>query len=166
MYAVKCPDGTVAYVYKNIDHVFPLIFKDTKSAGSAAIDGLNKVKGKLDGKYESQIKQILFRVDEKNGSLQAHLRAAYVLYAAAPCIKLNYLEAAIKEVRSDESALRKAEFLIKQLVALLKDPQSNSVTALISEHIAKIVLALNPPGAALIEQMQQVRPNTDAWKSQ
>ena len=111
--AVRCPDGTTQYVYKNIDDAFPYIFKDAKINAAAAFEGLKRVKGKLDTKYETKITNILAKIDEKNGSIQTHLRAAYVLYSSAPCKKLDYLQAAIDSIRQDERDLRNAEMAIK-----------------------------------------------------
>jgi hypothetical protein len=141
-------------------------------SAAAALDGLKKVKGKLDAKYESEIKHILVSIDAKNGSVQAHLRAAYVLYASAPCKKLDYLQAAIEAVRQDERDLRAAELAIQPLVTLLSvrgdgmaasDP---AISAKISEHIGEIVLALNrrAPPTILIAQMAQVSQFSTEWQ--
>jgi hypothetical protein len=93
---VRCPDGSTQFVFRNVDHAFPFYFKQAKSSASAALDGLNKVKGKVAAKHETEIKHLLISIDEKNSSIQAHLRAAYVLYMAAPCKKLDYLQAAMQ----------------------------------------------------------------------
>jgi hypothetical protein len=159
-------------VFKNVDHAFPFFFRQAKMSAAAALDGLKQVKGKLDAKYGSEIKHLLVSIDEKNGSVQAHLRAAYVLYSAAPCKKLDYLQAAIEAIRDDERDLRAAEMAIRQLVTLLSVRRNGTgvsdpaVSARISELIGQVVMALNhrTPFAALVEKMGQVARFTEEWR--
>lgn len=169
---VICPDGSTQFVFKNVDHAFPFYFGQAKISAAAAVDGMKAVKGKIDTKYESTIKHILVSIDEKNGSVQAHLRAAYVLYASAPCKKLDYLQAAIEAVRQDEQDLRRAEMAIRQLVALLSAKPSATqlapeISARISEQLAMVITALSrsSPVVAMVEQMTRIESNTDAWRN-
>jgi len=168
---VLCPDGSTHFVFKNVDHVFPYYFPQAKLSAAAALDGLKKVKGKVEVKYESRIEDILFRIDQKNGSVQYHLRAAYVVYSAAPCKKLDYLQAAIDATRQGEQELRGADMAIRALVTLLSIPggvgvSDPAVSARISEHLGQVVKALNhkTPAELLIEQMKNVAVNTKEWR--
>lgn len=154
---VLCPDGTTQFVFKNVDHAFPFFFKQAKASTAAALNGMKEIQGKIEAKYESNVKHILVSIDEKNGSVQAHLRAAYVLYSAAPCKKLDYLQAAIEAVRQDERDLRTAELAIHQLVLLLSNQRSGrgsnnrsgdgtsdpGIAAKISEHLGLVLATLN-----------------------
>jgi hypothetical protein len=170
--SVPCKDGTTQYVFKNIDHAFPFFFKEARSSAKAALDGMKQIQGKVEAKYEEHIKHIFLRIDEKNGTVQAHLRAAYVVYSAAPCKKLDYLQAAIEAIRQDERDLRAAEVAIAQLVSLLSGRHSRNaatdpaVAASISDHLARIVSALTyrTPAAALADHMSNVARNVEEWR--
>ena len=167
--AVLCPDGTTQYVFKNVDHAFPFFFRQARTSAAAALSGLKQVKGKIDASHASEIRHILISIDEKNASIQAHLRAAYVLYSAAPCKKLDYLQAAIDAIRQDERDLRAAEMAIGQLVSLLSTGRGDGTAALsttISKQLEAVLTALNrrTPTAALIEEMHHVASNTQEWQ--
>lgn len=168
--AVLCPDGTTQFVFKNVDHAFPFFFKQAKASAAAAFNSLKQLSGKIEAKYEADIRHILVNIDEKNGSVQAHLRAAYVLYSAAPCKKLDYLQSAIEEIRHDERDLRAAELAIRELVPLLSNKKLADdpvVTANIGQHIGYVLAALNrhTPGAILAEQMRRVEHNAQEWRA-
>jgi hypothetical protein len=169
-FPVRCPDGTTQFVFRNIDHAFPFYFKQAKVSAAAALDGLEKIKGKLDARYESQIKSILFGLDDKNASMQAHLRAAYVLYASAPCKKLDYLQAAIESIMADERDLRAAELAIKQLMAVLsnhaKGPLSPDLLVEVSHQLIEVVKVINRSSSAnaLANKMKAVAQNSEEWR--
>src|SRR5688572_8995044 len=120
---VVCPDGTKRYVFRNIDRAFPFYCRQIKASTSAALEGIKDIKGNLGAQYEGEIKDILFSIDEKNGTTQAHFRAAYMRYHAEPCSGLVFLEKAIDAIRQDERDLRAAELAIRQLVVLLSTSQ-------------------------------------------
>jgi hypothetical protein len=169
MFEVRCPDGTKQYVYRNVDYVFPFVFKDAKMSTAAALEGLRQIRAKVSSRYDSQIKSILIKIDEKNASIQAHLRAAYVVYASAPCKKLDYLESAINEIRQDERDLRAAEVATRQLVVLLSSQESHTLNSdLLIAQFVKIMAALNyrTPAAALAEEMSRVAGNFEEWRVQ
>jgi MoxR-like ATPase len=167
---VPCPDGTTQFVFKNVDHAFPFYFKQAKTSTSAALEGLKKIKGKVDAKYETEIKHLLISIDEKNSSIQAHLRAAYVLYMAAPCKKLDYLQSAIEAIRQDEKDLRAAELGIRKLVELLSSQSGHTLDqtliATASEQLAHVFKTLNRHSseAVLIEKMKHVAQISYEWR--
>lgn len=138
-------------------------------SAAAALDGLKKVKGKIDAKYESKITNILAQIDEKNGSIQTHLRAAYVLYSSAPCKKLDSLEAAIGSIRQDEKDLRAAELAIKQLTAILSKlaaGPAHPVSTQLGDQLGQIIASLSSqsPAGMLVREMIQVQENANQWR--
>jgi hypothetical protein len=164
---VICPDGTTQFVFKNIDSAFPFFFGDAKVSAQAAIEGMKEVSGKLDGSYETEIKHILVRIDEKNGSAQSHLRAAYVLYSAAPCKKLDYLEATISEIRQDERDLRTAELAIQQLSTLIgSGPLTSAMKNTINVRLGSIfdTLGRGRPDVETKRKMEEIENNSVAWQ--
>lgn len=101
--------------------------------------------------------------------MQAHLRAAYVLYSAAPCKKLDDLQKAIESVKQSEDELRTAEFQIGQLVALISTLHSASdpnLSTKVSDHLGQVLIELNrrAPAARLVEKMSRVSQNAKEWQ--
>ena len=167
-FEVRCSDGP-RFVYRNVDYVFPLYFKDVKRSAAAALQGLKKIRAKVSSRYESDIRGILFTIDEKNRSIQAHFRAAYVVYACAPCKNLEYLEKAVEEIRQDERDLRAAEAMTDKFIELLSSHEIHKVSSdLLNAHFAKITAILNyrTPAAALAEKMSHVSRNAEEWRAQ
>jgi hypothetical protein len=163
---IRCPGDHVRFVFKNVDHAFPYYFRTAKASVAAAVSGLKRVKGKIAADYESQIEQTLFSIDNKNATLQSHLRAAYILYAAAPCEKIDSLERAVEALRQDENELRTAELLIQQLVQVLDNPNGADVGDAIKISLDRIVMLLTArtPAQAMIGKMKNVRADAEEWK--
>jgi hypothetical protein len=159
-------------VFRNIDDVFPFYFKQINTSANTSISALKGLKGRVGAKYESEIKNILMNIDEKNASVQAHLRAAYVVYSAAPCKKLEYLQHEVESIREEENALRAAELAVRQLVSLLSTinsggvPESADTTTRITAHFVQVVTALNQRSSttALVNQMKRVAQDAQEWQ--
>ena len=110
---VVCPDGSERFVYINIDDVLPLYLGNEKDRYEASVEVLNDINARLSGQHEETINQLLFKLDEKNMSAQQQLRAAYLVYGAAPCEKLRYPEEEAAEIATKERESRAVDSRIR-----------------------------------------------------
>jgi hypothetical protein len=169
---VDCGNNRMRFVFKNIDHAFPFYFKEAKASVAGTISGLHNLKGKIGAQYEEKIHHLLVKVNENNASVQSHLRAAYVLYMAAPCEKLEYLEAAIEAIRQDERNLRRAEVAVQNIKGLLGRGgrrglvDDATMQGGVGAHFESALKALDSRAstAGLIEEMGQVARNAVEWQ--
>jgi hypothetical protein len=116
-----CPDGVRA-VYRDLDEALPLYLGDHKDKAAAAFKVAREIEAKAEAQHEEKIKSVLFKLNSYNVSNQQHLRAAYLIYSAAPCEQLEHFMGAVKEVREFEERLIQAQFIMEQLLALIAKP--------------------------------------------
>jgi hypothetical protein len=134
------------------------------------VEGLEKVRLKLKGQYESKIDQILFRIDDKNGTVQQHLQAAYMVYWSAPCEKLEHFEGATVWIREAEADMRLTQSIVAELTALLTGKNRISEPAVqhkVTELLEEVVVTLNrhrTPREEIIAQMQRSTRNVEEWR--
>jgi len=118
-----CPGGRRA-VYKNFDDVLPLHLSDYKDKQTAALKAAKQLEVRLETQHDEKIKSLLFELNNYNVSNQQHLRAAYLIYSAAPCEKLEHFIDAVKEVREFEARLVQAQFLMQNILTMLGNPEA------------------------------------------
>ena len=117
----QCPGGVRA-VYRDLDAALPFYLGDHKEKTTAALRAARELEAKVEAQYEEKIKSLLFQLNNYNVSNQQHLRAAYLVYSAAPCEHLEQFVDAVKEVREFEARLIQAQFLMQQILAILARP--------------------------------------------
>ncbi|HSG38916.1 MAG TPA: hypothetical protein VLE27_04695, partial [Thermoanaerobaculia bacterium] len=77
-YRVRCPDGTVKTLHRNVDDAFPLFIPGWQGNVDAELKALEAIPARLRAKYETKIQGLLYRLDELNQSLMMNFRGAYV----------------------------------------------------------------------------------------
>ena len=163
---VNCPGGP-RRVYDNVDEAFPMYFGTAVVDGKANVRVLDQVNAEASANIQNKIDHILIKVDEKNGSMQAHFRAAYIVYAAAPCEKLEYLESAITAIREDERTLRAVELASGHLVNLMKAAPNGLSAAVVSGQLDSILLKVGQEKAAdaISKEMAEVGEISADWRA-
>lgn len=168
-----CPDGSVRAVYRDLDDALPLYLSDHKEKTAAAFKAVREIEAKLEAQYEEKIKSLLFKLSAYNVSNQQHLRAAYLVYSAAPCDSLEHFIRAVREVREFEARLIQAEFLMQQILAILAKPAA--VKALQGDGdgpdqlgimLANVLDILGRPSyvGKMVEEIRQVEVVTEEWR--
>jgi hypothetical protein len=167
---VSCPGGASRRVYRSVDYAVPLYMQETKSSTKAMVDALGQVKAQASSEEEEKVKGLLFQIDETNGSVQQHFRAAYLVYASAPCEKLDYLESALTEIRQHGQKLQRAQIVITQMVELLKakNKAGNNdveIARSINLYILKAIDILEQPHfeVAVVRRMNEVKRYAEEW---
>ena len=168
-----CPGGTRA-VYRDLDDALPLDLRDYKGKTTAALKVAHEIETKLDAQHEEKIKGLLFKLNTYNVSNQQHLRAAYLIYSAAPCEKLDYFIEAVKEVREFEARLTQAEFLMQNILAILAkpaalkalQPNGDGAEDKISFMIANVIDILARPSyvGRMVDEIKKIEDRTREWR--
>lgn len=165
----RCPDGSVRTVHR-IDDILPLYLENVKTRVDATVDVLKQVNAHVGAQHETTIKDLLFKIDDKNTSAQQQLRAAYVVYMAAPCDKLGFLERAVDQISTREHEFRRVELFIRQIMLMVgvgkgaggNKPSKEAVEQLLIR--AAGILSSSPAGN-LAANMARVQEDTNAWAS-
>ena len=115
----KCPDGTVHWVYRNIDDAFPLFVsdKDTSLDSKINIDGI--ANGEVGAKYASRVKGLLFEMDSANRNIMIDFRGVYSVYQAEPCGNGKFFRVKVSEIIEDHKNLIQLKTKIEGLVSVL-----------------------------------------------
>jgi hypothetical protein len=115
----KCPDGTIHWVYRNINDAFPLIVADVDTSfnGKVNVDGVAQTE--LGTKYASKIKGLLFELDSANQNIMIEFRAVYSVYQSEPCGNAKFFSTKIAEIIEDHKNLRQLKTKIEGLVSIL-----------------------------------------------
>ena len=151
-----------------MDNVFPLYLTDLKSTSKAALDAVQHIKGQISHEHQETIKTLLFKIDEKNSSAQTQLRAAYVVYSAAPCEKLEYLEGVIDQIRRTESQMKTVEMHVAQMISIIKTIgaakavlQNVQITKCLDEALSVLARSIDP----IAIQMSRVQGQMLDWQN-
>ncbi len=168
-FVVKCPDGTPRYIHKNVDDAFPLFLKERSSNAKASIDALDHAKADVAKDQKDTIGYILFRIDDKNSSMQASFRAAYIVYAASPCTKSDYLQQAVESIRKEEQNLRSAEMAITNIINAIINTSSAAIKddhrELLNHQLLSVlkIVGHNQNAIEIAQQMSAVPNRTLEW---
>ena len=106
-------------------------------------------------------------------SAQQQLRAAYLVYGAAPCEKLRYLEEEAAEIATKERESRAVDSRIRQIQALIATHQTGNRHRLatdpqiIEEFLRRALDLLTRPTPidGLMSKMRAVEENAKAWSA-
>lgn len=171
-----CPEGVRA-VYRDLDEALPLYLADHKEKTAAAFKVAHEIEAKAEAHHEEKIKSVLFKLNSYNVSNQQHLRAAYLIYSAAPCEHLEHFMQAVKEVREFEERLIQAQFLMEQISLLITKP--GAVRALhnndddngdgpdqLARMLDNVLEILTRPSyvGSMIEEIRRVKAVTEEWR--
>jgi len=115
----KCPDGTIHWVYRDINDAFPLIVADVDASvnGKVNVDGVAQTE--LGAKYATKIKGLLFELDSANQNIMIEFRAVYSVYQGEPCGNAKFYSSKIAEIIEDHKNLRQLKTKIEGLVSIL-----------------------------------------------
>ncbi len=128
-YIVRCPDGTVRQVYRNVDDLIPLVFKienadvalgfQTDAGGSAGIKAT----------YAAHVDYIRSGLNERRIKMIDAYRLAYGVYAADPCGRLDFLERKTEGLLADQSRDENARLKFIAFMEFLHSDSSSDKAA-------------------------------------
>lgn len=117
-YTVRCPDGTVRTVYKNINHACPLYIQGWKADLASEIKGVSDLSGEAKAKYETQIHGLLFGLNEQNQSLMMSFRTIYLAFMTNPCGNDGFFHREIEKLLDEQRCISALRIQIAALVQL------------------------------------------------
>lgn len=161
----KCPDGTIHWVYRNINDAFPLIVvdKDTSFNSKVNVEGVGQTE--LGTKYVSKIKGLLFELDSANQNIMIEFRAVYSVYQGEPCGNAKFYSTKISEIIEDHKNLRQLKTKIEGLVSILSTnniSESGFVNAFlnITNSFGKYV-----PNQAAHAKIDEMKRESQEWQN-
>lgn len=125
-YQVRCPDGSIKTIYKNIDDAFPLSINGYEADISTKIKSEILKEAELDTKLKSRVDGLLYGLDEINNGLIMSFRSAYVGYQTDPCSNNGFLLDQITKINEEQRRLRALKMQIRGYVELAKSNPGDS----------------------------------------
>lgn len=115
---IRCPDGTERIVHKNVDDAFPLHIPGWTAKTGAEADYLKQVSGKLSAEYATEVKGLLYSLDEQNQSLMMGFRAVYIMFQSNPCGNADSLRRQIEKMIDDQQRLTAIRIQMRTVIEL------------------------------------------------
>ncbi|GAA3458480.1 hypothetical protein ACFFSW_04470 [Saccharothrix longispora] len=153
-YKVKCRDGSVKYVHRDVDDAFPLELRESGKRTAAGLDVLQQVSGNLERSHVEQIKAALFSLNQANDTMMVNFRALYTVYQTDPCANAGYLAAGTQALMAEH---QRTKDLVIRLDALLKMAQTDQQVV---GEVLKVITGL--PGFADEAARVAIRTNRQA----
>ena len=134
-YKVRCPDGSLKTVYRNIDDAFPLYIPGWKAGVAATAKVGGKGSGELKGEYAAAMQGMLVALDEFNRGLMMKFRSAYVVYKSDPCCDNGFLQREVEKALDDHRRLQAAKMQLDAAIefARLQPQQSERIAQMLVE---------------------------------
>lgn len=154
-----CGEGKIRVVYKRVDEAFPLYLADYQARAKAAASAVNLARAEASLEVQEKLSEVLFRIDEKNGSAQTQFRAAYMVYAAAPCEMVEYLKEEVGKIRAHDAELRRFETYSTKIVALVKLGSSEATV----DALADVMLQTSAEEQVGV-QMEKITKLIEEWR--
>lgn len=145
---IRCPDGTVRIVHKDIDDLFPLSISDHAVKADGGLKIPESLEANIGAELAKAIKGVLFSIDGNNNSLILDQRAAYTGYAASPCEKADWYQRQIQDLSTRRHRLQEQERLLGALLSLADSPMADKTELL--GILSQLVDKLPPDQAVLI----------------
>lgn len=156
-YTIKCPDGTIKTVYKNIDDAFPLYIQGMDTSISAKTDLDNNSNNELNATYKSKVDGLLYSLNDQNQSLMMTFRTVYMVFCSDPCSSSEYFQREISKITDEYGKIQKLKMQIDGLIQILNSSSNNSIQ--VTEIYTNIVnqLGTDPALSVAILEMKQAR---------
>lgn len=146
-YQVRCPDGTIKTVYKNIDDVLPLYIPGWVGKLKTELPDAN-----ITAEYATKIHGLLYYIDEHNKNIFISFRIAYLGYKNDPCNNNAYFNRQIEKIIDEQNKIVTFNSRIKLLMQLAVMYQNNPEKFNpLYEQIAEQLIGVNIPEAATSE---------------
>lgn len=150
-YTVKCPDGSIRTIQRDINDAYPLFVDGAKVDLGADIKGLNKLSAAVKAKYERQIEGTLFAINEQNQSLMMSFRTIYLTFTTNPCGNDAFFQREMAKILDEQRRLSALKLQLSTVVQLaLGNPADTSgITKIFGDIAARIGGPASAPAATL-----------------
>jgi hypothetical protein len=160
-YKVRCPDGSIKTVYKNVDDAFPLHIPGWKANLVAAGKVLDKASADMKAEYSTAIHGLLFALDNLNQGLMMTFRGAYVVYQNDPYKHSDFFEREVSKLLDEQRRLRTLKIQIDGLIELakLQPKQSEEFARALASVVERMGSLMMPQ--TISERIQQAKQIAD-----
>lgn len=112
-YKIKCPDGSVRLIYKNVDDAFPMSLANNKwSANANGKDSVGNT-GSIAAEASATVKEMLLVFDNVNKNIMLDYRSAYIYLQASPCTNMEEYHREERDIRRRIERAKRFEEVVK-----------------------------------------------------
>jgi hypothetical protein len=122
---IRCPDGTVKWVYHRVDDAFPLFIPGWSGNLDAQLKVLADMPAQAKAAYETKIQGVLFGLDARNQSLMMQFRGAYIAYSNDPCPGSAFFLRQVEKLLDEQRELAMLLMKTQALLELAKEGPAN-----------------------------------------
>jgi hypothetical protein len=145
---IRCPDGRIALVYKDVDDAVPLALRDKRARGDLSTEANGFGAGAAGGEYSSQVSEIMFAINARNQSQVLDYRNAYLAYTADPCGKSDLLERITNKIMDERAVLDRLTIQAHTLLELVRHGSADLPAIVELTSALKGQLGMPTPAAA------------------
>jgi len=124
-YKIKCPDGSVRIVNRNINDAFPLYIQGAQGKAKIGLNAVDEIRAEVNADFATKVQGLLFSLDDINQGIMMHFRAAYMALQSDPCGKSDYFQRQIEIIILEQNKLTSLKLKITGLINLAKSQQKN-----------------------------------------
>ena len=149
--SVKCPDGSTKYVYKHVDHAFPILIKNYEASISAKQDSALINGARISGELKKRTTTLLADLDRNNNDLIFAFRSAYLGYQTDPCKNNDYFLWQMNMITIENQRLKRLSLNIRAFVDLANNRRLSNPDSLAAE-LEKLEDLIRDPDKAEIRK--------------
>jgi hypothetical protein len=162
-YRVRCPDGTVRHVHRDLDAAFPLALKGATIRAGAGAEVLGTATTELSAEYRARLEGILFGLSERNESLMMSFRGVYVAYQADPCANGARLMRQVEKIVSEVQDLARLQASARALAQFTDGPTADQARAAEMFHELIKELGQRAPASTAQTEIEAAHEDVRAW---
>ncbi len=159
---VTCPDGSVRYVYKDPDKVFPLEASKWKAQVELAANMLEEISAHVGVGITNDISGFYTLIDQANGSMQLAFRGLYHVYSTNPCEKHEWLSIETQKLIENENRLRRLNTMLATLRTMVA---SGATSEQINDYLRLASYDLDKSETVIeaSKELHKARTNVAKW---
>ena len=171
-YRVRCPDGSLKTVYRNLDDAFPLFIPgwqgdlSATASGSAKSMGVEKIKTEIKGKYATKIQGLLFALDDLTQTIMINFRSIYVAFATDPCTNGAFFQRQVEKLVAEQQRISRLRIQVRALIELAKNQPTATVEILTMFKEVSGGIGGNVVLQAAEIEIVEARELADKWSNQ
>lgn len=158
---VRCPDGRVLRVRRNVEKAFPLYVSDYSAKVDAVLRALEGVDSAATGVDVKKIRSALtYEVDYINRSLMANFRFAYEAFRADPCRQSDWFATKVDQLILED---QRARHLFGTIDRIVGSVEAGVPLESVAEMLEQLVTSLQISAPITNMKMEQAARAIDRW---
>ena len=168
-YKVRCPDGSIRIIHRNVDEVLPLFIPgwsanvSASATGTATTVGLDSATAELSGAYASKVQGLLFAINDSNQAIIMQFRGAYLAFMGNPCTNSAAFERQVEQLNNQYHNYSQLRIQVYALMELAKSQPNNTAQILLTFREIAGRVGGAPAIEATKEEIDESRKLADGW---